>query len=331
MIGAVLQGSAFSLAHFIVGRVICGIGNGINSSTVPVWQAECSKPNRRGQTILAELSIVVSGVMLSYWLDFGLSYTEPSSLAWRFPILFQLIFSLVVMAIILFMPESPRWLVLKGRESQALEVLSLLYGVPETDPHVANQLQAVIATIEADKRSLKEIFKGGRSKHFQRTSLAYGIQVLQQLTGINIITYYAATIYQNEIGMSGLMSRILAACNGTEYFLASIPAIFMVERFGRRPLLMIGSAGMAVSMVILAVMTHIGGTKPGIVAAVFLFVFNSFFALGWLGIPWLYPAEVVPLEIRAQANALSTSANWIFNFSESIFTLIHRHNPLTCQ
>lgn len=81
---------------------------------------------------------------------------------------------------------------------------------------------------------------------------------------------------------------------------------------------------MAVSMAILAAMTSIGGPKCGIVAATFLFVFNTFFALGWLSIPWLYPAELVPLEIRAQANALSTSANWIFNFSKMPMSFSYR-------
>lgn len=129
-----------------------------------------------------------------------------------------------------------------------------------------------------------------------------------------MIAYYAATIYQNEIGLSGFMSRILAACNGTEYWLATIPAIFLVERLGRRPLLLTGSVGMALSMTVLAISTSIGGVGPGLCSAIFLFVFNTFFALGWCGLPWLIPAELVPLEIRAQANALSTSANWIFNF-----------------
>jgi hypothetical protein len=130
----------------------------------------------------------------------------------------------------------------------------------------------------------------------------------------NLITYYAAVIYENEIGLTPFISRILAACNGTEYFLASWIAVFIVEKVGRRKLMIFGAAGQSASMIILAVMTKIGGTAPGIVAAAFLFMFNTFFAVGWLGMTWLYPAEIVPLRIRAPANALSTSANWAFNF-----------------
>lgn len=128
-------------------------------------------------------------------------------------------------------------------------------------------------------------------------------------SGINLITYYAATIYQNEIKLTPFMSRILAACNGTEYFLASWIAVFIIEKIGLRKLMLFGAAGQAASMIVLAVMTKIGGTTPGIVAAAFLFIFNTFFAIGWLGMTWLYPAEIVPLRIRAPANAVSTSAN----------------------
>lgn len=132
-----------------------------------------------------------------------------------------------------------------------------------------------------------------------------------QISGINLITYYAAFIYESQIGLSPFLSRILAACNGTEYFMASWIAVFTIERIGRRPLMLFGAVGMSISMVVLAAVTSVGGTGPGIVAAVFLFVFNTFFAVGWLGMTWLYPSEIVPLRIRAPSSALSTSANWV--------------------
>jgi hypothetical protein len=103
-----------------------------------------------------------------------------------------------------------------------------------------------------------------------------------------IITYYAATIFEQNIGLSPFLSRLLAACNGTEYFMASWIAIFTIEKFGRRSLMLFGAAGQAMAMAVLA-----GTTSPvnpstglGITAAVFLFVFNSFFAIGWLGMTW---------------------------------------------
>ncbi|KAL8991956.1 MAG: hypothetical protein Q9169_007500 [Polycauliona sp. 2 TL-2023] len=160
----------------------------------------------------------------------------------------------------------------------------------------------------------------GPDRHLHRTMLAYINQMFQQISGINLITYYAATIYQNEIGLDPFTSRILAAANGTEYFAASWIAVFTIEKFGRRQLMLFGAAGMSFSMVMLAVMDSIGGKGPGIVAALFLFIFNTFFAIGWLGMTWLYPAEIVPLRIRAPANAFATSSNWIFNFMVVMIT-----------
>lgn len=134
-----------------------------------------------------------------------------------------------------------------------------------------------------------------------------------QICGINLITYYAAKIY-SDLGMSPTMSRLLAAINGTEYFIASWPAVWLVERVGRRKLMLFGAAGQAATMATLA---GVGSqdTKPFQIAGIaLLFVFNTFFAFGWLGMTWLYPAEITPLSTRAPANALSTSSNWIFNF-----------------
>jgi MFS family permease len=126
-------------------------------------------------------------------------------------------------------------------------------------------------------------------------------------------------IYES-VGLKGDLPRLLAAVNGTEYFLASWVAVFLIEKCGRRTLMLFGAVGMSLSMVVLAIVTSFTRpdgsveTQPGIVAVVFLFVFNTFFAIGWLGMTWLYPSEIVPLRIRAPSSALSTSANWIFNF-----------------
>lgn len=313
VIGAILQCSAFSLPHFIVGRIITGYGNGLNTSTVPTWQSECSKSHRRGQLVMVEGALITGGICISYWIDFAFSFIN-SEVSWRFPIAFQIVFALTILAFVLELPESPRWLILKGKEDEALSVLSALSDLPSDDPYIHAEFVAIKDTVlEMMQGGFKDLFTNDENRHFHRTVLAYVNQVFQQISGINLITYYAATIYQNDIGLSPLISRLLAACNGTEYFIASWIAVFIIEKIGRRKLMLFGAAGMSGSMVILAVMTEIGGTKPGIVAATFLFVFNTFFAIGWLGMTWLYPSEIVPLRIRAPANALSTSANVSIN------------------
>ena len=271
--------------------------------------------------VMIEGALITGGICFSYWLDFAFYYLDPNEVAWRFPIAFQIFFALLILLFVLELPESPRWLILKGREDEALSVLGALSDLPSDDPYIYGEFSAIKDTVlEMSSASFSDLFTRDENRHLHRTILAYVNQVFQQISGINLITYYAATIYQQQIGLTASVARVLAAANGTEYFLASWIAVFTIEKFGRRQLMLFGAAGMSFSMIILAVMTKIGGKGPGIVAALFLFIFNSFFAVGWLGMTWLYPAEIVPLRIRAPANALSTSANWAFNFMVVMIT-----------
>ena len=174
--------------------------------------------------------------------------------------------------------------------------------------------------LEISKGSFRDLFTMTEDRHFHRLVLAYVNQMFQQISGINLITYYIPNILQGQVGLTDILSRLIAACNGTEYFMASWIAVFTIERFGRRSLMIFGAAGMSVCMIVLAITDSIGTNRSGIGSTVFLFLFNTVFAIGWLGMTWLYPAEIVPLRIRAPANAVSTSANWIWNFMVVMIT-----------
>lgn len=329
VVGALLQCTSFELAQLVIGRLVTGFGNGINTSTVPTWQSECCKSHRRGQLVMIEGAMITCGITISYWIDFGLMFADPNDVAWRFPLAFQIFFALIIIAFVMFLPESPRWLILKGREEEAREVLGSLLGDETDEVYLDTEFTAIKATVlEMAKGNLRELFTMGEDRHFHRTMLAYVNQMFQQISGINLITYYIPNILQGTVGLSGELSRLIAACNGTEYFIASWIAVFTVEKFGRRTLMIWGAVGMSVSMAVLAIADSISsthahtkkGTSAAIAQTVFLFVFNSCFAVGWLGMTWLYPAEIVPLKIRAPANALSTSANWIWNFMVVMIT-----------
>lgn len=136
---------------------------------------------------------------------------------------------------------------LKGRHQDALNVLCALSDLPEDDSTIQDEYKAVIETVhEMAQGGFSDCFRTNPNRNLHRTILAWVNQMFQQISGINIITYYAATIFEQDIGLSGFTSRLLAALNGTEYFLASIVAIFTIERFGRRTLMLIGASGQAV-------------------------------------------------------------------------------------
>ncbi|KAF7589739.1 hypothetical protein BBP40_003888 [Aspergillus hancockii] len=327
VIGALLQCTSYHLPQLIIGRLVTGFGNGMNTSTVPTWQSECCKSNHRGKLVMIEGAMITCGITISYWIDFGLLFTDPSEVAWRFPLAFQIFFAAIILAFVMFLPESPRWLVLKGREDEAKEVLGALLG-DETDPtFVQTEFTAIKATVlEMAKGSFRDMFTMDEDRHFHRTVLAYVNQMFQQISGINLITYYIPVVLEQQMGMTLINSRLIAACNGTEYFIASWIAVFTIEKFGRRQLMLFGAAGMSISMIILAITASLDSSEANIACIVFLFVFNTFFAIGWLGMTWLYPAEIVPLKIRAPANALATSSNWIFNFMVVMITPVAFEN-----
>ncbi|KAJ8102353.1 general substrate transporter [Lipomyces tetrasporus] len=327
--GAAIQCSSFSLAQFIVARVITGYGNGYITATVPMWQSECAKAEARGKLVMIQGALITGGIAISYWVDFGFYFVD-NQVNWRFPVAFQCVFAIILVCTVLQLPESPRWLIRHGNEQEAKSVFSALADIDINHPVIDEQVREIKATISAEHQGrIRDIFTFKREKHFHRAMLAFWNQAMQQVTGINLITYYAATIYENSIGLSPLNSKILAAANGTEYFIASWIAFFTIERIGRRKLMLFGAVGQAATMAVLTGTAHAadnGNTSAGIAAATFLFVFNTFFAIGWLGMTWLYPAEIVSLQIRAPANGLSTAANWIFNFMVVMITPVAFNN-----
>jgi MFS family permease len=185
IIGAILQTASFGLAQLIIGRWITGFGNGMNTSTVPTWQSETSKPHRRGQMVMIEGSLIVFGVMISYWIDLGFSFLEPSSIAWRFPIGFQIILAVFILCFIPGLPESPRWLILKGRDEEALDVLAALSDLPKEDKKIQQEYLAVKDVVfEMSKGGFRECFKFNKNRNFHRTVLAYVNQMFQQVRAL---------------------------------------------------------------------------------------------------------------------------------------------------
>ncbi|TEY79613.1 hypothetical protein BOTCAL_0043g00170 [Botryotinia calthae] len=321
LIGTAIQASSFGMAQLIVGRIVTGVGNGMNTSSIPVWQSEMAPPKIRGFLVLFEGALIAGGIMVSYWLNYGFFFvTQYGSFQWRFPIAFQAFFGVILLIGILALPESPKWLLKKDKDEHAIEILCRLQKCEKDDPRITEEvreLKRVTAITKGQKLTLKEFYGSGPEMNRWRVTIAYTSQLFQQIGGTNLVTYYATTVFEDSLGFSPALARLLTACYGTLYLAAAIFALFIVDHFGRRKMMITGALGMGLSSMVIGVclsQTTEDYKAPGYVATAFIFIFIAFFAVGWLGITWLYPAEVTPLRIRAEANGLSTSFNWIGNY-----------------
>lgn len=181
VVGAALQASAFTLEHFIIGRIITGLGNGANTSTVPMWQSETCSAHKRGKLVMIEGALITGGIMISYWIDYGFSFI-PGSVAWRFPLAFQIAFCFPILLFVMNLPESPRWLILKGRDQEAKEVIAAIANVDIDDKFVENEFKAIKETVvEMSKGRFADLFARDEIRTIHRTILAYVNQMFQQV------------------------------------------------------------------------------------------------------------------------------------------------------
>ena len=191
--GATLQTSAQNAPHLIIGRVITGFGTGIDSSTVPMYQSELCRKEVRGRLVSWEVLFIGIGISFAYWLDFAMSYAG-GQIAWRLPIAVQLVFAMSVIILLFGLPESPRWLLKRGREREAIEVMCQVYDLPVEDEYIQSELKAIkhAISMESGSRSHMALFRNDKLKTRRRVMLAYFGLFMNQMVGkstLHWITY----------------------------------------------------------------------------------------------------------------------------------------------
>lgn len=323
IIGAALQCSAEQISWMCGARFVNGIGTGILNAVVPVYSSETAEHTSRGAFIAIEFTLNIFGVCVAYWLEYGLSYIDGgfSTFRWRFPIGFQIIPLLVLLAIVWIFPESPRWLVKNGEETHAKKILVNMRG-PERG---SQEFEEIVEAMRFEQDSAlsesywrmffgyftnddkKKVAKAKTLHIARRVQLVIWMQIFQEWVGIAGVTVYQPEIFR-QAGFGTRKSAWLSGLNNIFYCLSTLINYFTVDRFGRRFTLFWGAIGQGISMFLAGGFSklqqnHPGNNSYGAAAASFVFIYTSIFGATWLAVPWLYPTEIFPLKVRAQGNA----------------------------
>jgi SP family sugar:H+ symporter-like MFS transporter len=328
IVSALLAGAAGSSAIFIVARIIGGLGVGAASVTSPVYISEVTPAHVRGRLTSIQQVMIISGLTGAFVANFVLARSAGGSTAdlwggypaWRWMFWLQTIPAAIYLSALVLIPESPRYLVVRGREAEAEAVLTRLFGAAEATRKVAE----IRASLAADhhKPKLSDLIDKTTGRIRPILWAGIGLAVFQQLVGINVVFYYGATLWQ-AVGFTedyALQTNILS---GVLSIGACLLTIALIDRIGRKPLLLIGSAGMTVTLgtVAWAFSTALpdaaGGValpgSNGLIALVAANLYVVFFNASWGPVMWVMLGEMFPNQIRGSALAVSGFAQWIAN------------------
>lgn len=338
IIGAAIQCSAINQAQLICGRLISGYGIGFASSQVPVYIAELSPKEIRGRLVGLFQWAVTWGIMIMFYIAYGCSFLDgPPSfrLAWGI----QMIPGALLLLGTCFLEESPRWLAKKDRWEEAIYIIAQIQANGnENDEQVLIEVEEIKEVVRVEREAATlTFFDLFKKESLNRTMVGFWAQVWQQLCGMNVIMYYTTIVFQMA-GYSGNSNLVASSIQYVINVVMTVPALLFIDRWGRRPLLLIGATLMMTWLFAEAGLFATYGTsvpelndntnirmvvhyKPAakaIIACSYLFVAS--FAPTWGPGIWIYCSEIFPLRQRALANGLTAAANWIFNFAIAMFT-----------
>ena len=291
----------------IISRFILGFAIGIASFTAPLYISEIAPSAYRGGLVTLNQLAVTVGIFVSYFVDVFFSSTEN----WRGMFSVGLIPASLLFIGLLFLPDSPRWLCAKHRFKEAADILKRM----RHTSHVESELNEIKQSV------MKEGDWHGLFKKWVRPAIGVGIGLgfFQQFTGINTVIYYAPTIFQLS-GFTGATAAIVATAGiGAVNILATILAIPLIDRIGRKPLLYIGMTLMAVCLFVIAISFSLGiSSELKWISFVSLMFYIVGFAIGLGPVMWLMFTEVFPLKIRGVATSIMVALQWLFNFIVSL-------------
>lgn len=297
------------LIAFNLYRIIGGIGVGLASAISPMYISEIAPSSIRGKLVSWNQFAIILGMLVVYFVNYGITYGQSQSwiqdIGWRYMFITEAIPAIAFFFLLFLVPETPRFLSLSNKNTEALSVLNKIYA---SKNHAQNVLNDILAT----KNKLTDVKAPLFS--FGKTVIIVGIllSVFQQFIGINVALYYAPRIFEN-LGSGSNTSMIQTVVMGLVNVIFTIIAILYVDKFGRKPLLIIGSTGMAIGMIGMSVLAANGAF--GVITLIFLVLYTASFMMSWGPIIWVLLSEIFPNRIRSSAMAIAVAVQWLANFT----------------
>ncbi|CEJ56269.1 Putative Function: high affinity glucose transporter (Precursor) [Penicillium brasilianum] len=330
LIGATLQAAARNLVMILVGRILAGWAVGLMSMSVPVYQAEFAHPKSRGLIVGLAQQMIGVGFIVSTWIGYGsLHASDSSQFQWRFPLAFQVVPASVLVIGMIFLPESPRYLIEKGRFSEGKRVLHKLHFDGTNEDWIEAEYNEICRTIEAEQCVAVQGWMPMFAVPQWRTRMLHGlaVQAFTQMTGINVIGYYQTIMYR-ALGFTGSRNTLVAGLYNSVGPISNLIFIaFILDRVGRRKPLIFGTIGISLALICEAVLNsqNPDGQRIGysIGGVFFLFAVSVIFSLSYGPVGWVYMAEVMPMQIRGKGNAFAVGiGNW------AVSTLWNQVSPI---
>ena len=297
-----------NLAEFVIFRIIGGVGVGAASITSPMYIAEITPARIRGRMVSVNQFAIVSGMLLVYFANYFISQfgdeTWNVNFGWRWMMGSEAIPSLLLLAMMFIVPESPRWLTKQKREKEAFRILAKVDG----QRHAQTEMAAIKETIAHESESVTQLFQPG-----MRIVLVIGVAlaVLQQVTGINVFLYYGPEIFK-KLGTDTDAALLQTVVVGAVNLVFTIIAIWTVDKLGRKPLMLIGAAGMGITLFVMGLSAFYQKTELWFL--VFILGYMASFAFSVGPVTWVILSEIFPTKIRGRAMAVAAIFLWVANY-----------------